>query len=63
MAGLLAAGLLVAAPAPAAQAGYVKYPKAVPGQFCKKALTGQKARTPYGVLTCRKSGQRSRWKR
>ena len=35
----------------------------VPGRFCKSAEVGKKVKTAkYGVLICKKDGNRARWK-
>lgn len=75
LAGALLAAPVALAPVPAqaataaptvtvVQSGYVKYPQAVPGRFCRAAWAGKKAKTVrYGTLTCKKKGARARWAR
>ena len=56
-----AAVLLAGAPTAAANAPTAK---PVPGRFCKTADIGKKVMTPkYGLVVCKKDGNRARWKR
>lgn len=60
---LLAGAPTAAANAPTAAAN-APTAKPVPGRFCKTADIGKKVMTPkYGLVVCKKDGNRARWKR
>ena len=58
IAATVVAAVLVIGLAPAAHAA-----TPVPGRFCKGADVGKKVKTAkYGLVVCKKDGDRARWK-